>query len=190
VFLQNSRCRLFSRFIELLFIENSVNRVYGTMDRVHARGSPRSTGFIKPWPSALGSTAQIKSIEGVSTRLIVVVGSGSDDGETLAEESGGALGSRWWLHGTLASLRFSAYGAPNRAPILPTTPHWQEELDPLTFRWQLSTGTSGSGCFFVATLVGVEELLRSTFGFKNRMRSLPVSTSYSYAGSMAPIGDK
>jgi hypothetical protein len=57
-----------------------VNQVYGTVDRVHGRGSPRSTGFIKSWLSVLGSTAQIKSIDGVSTPLIVVVVSGLEDG--------------------------------------------------------------------------------------------------------------
>jgi hypothetical protein len=40
-------------------IKNSVNRVYNTVDRVHGRGSPRSTGFIKPRPLVLGSAAGI-----------------------------------------------------------------------------------------------------------------------------------
>jgi hypothetical protein len=80
-----------------------VNRVYGTVDRVHGFGSPRSTGFIIPWSSALGSTGRIKSIEGVLARLIVAVGSGSDGGDTLAGESGGVLDSRRWHHGTPAS---------------------------------------------------------------------------------------
>jgi hypothetical protein len=51
-------------------------------------------------------------------------------------------------------------------------------------------GTSGGGGYFIATLGGVEELLRSTFGFKNGTRSLLVFSSCSYAGSMAPIGDE
>jgi hypothetical protein len=51
-------------------------------------------------------------------------------------------------------------------------------------------GTSGGGGFFVATFTGVEGLLCSTSGFKNEMRSLPVSTTRSYASSMAPIDDE
>jgi hypothetical protein len=51
-------------------------------------------------------------------------------------------------------------------------------------------GTSGGGSFFITTLAGVEELLRSTSSFKNEMRSLLASTSRSYAGSLAPIGDE
>jgi hypothetical protein len=93
------------------------------MNRVHGRGSPRSTGFIKQWPSAVGSTDLIKSIEGVSARLIVVVGSGSDGGGIPVGESGGALSLRRWHHGTLASSLYLAYGAPNRVPFLPTAPH-------------------------------------------------------------------
>jgi hypothetical protein len=42
----------------------------------------------------LGSTARIKSIEGVSANLIVALGSGSDGGETLAGEIGGVLNSQ------------------------------------------------------------------------------------------------
>jgi hypothetical protein len=154
-----------------------VNRVYGMVDRVHSHGSPWSTGFIKPGLSALGSTAQIKSIEGVSAHLIVVVGSGSDGRETLTGESGSTLNSWWWRHGTPMGSQFLAYGAPNQIPFLPTAPHGQEELGPLTVRWQWSMRTSGSGGFFIATLTGVEELLRSTSDFKNGMRSLPASTS-------------
>jgi hypothetical protein len=86
--------------------------------------------------------------------------------------------------------RFLANRAWNRAPFLPTAPHWQEELDSLTFRRQRSTGTSGGSGFFVATLAGIEELLRSTSSFKNGLRSLPASTSHFYAGSMAPISDE
>jgi hypothetical protein len=62
------------------------------VDRAHGRGSARSTSFIKPLPSALGSTAWIKSIEGLSACLTMAVGSGSDDRETPTEESGGVLG--------------------------------------------------------------------------------------------------
>jgi hypothetical protein len=51
-------------------------------------------------------------------------------------------------------------------------------------------GTSGGSDFFVATLASVEELLWSTFGFKNMTRSFPASTSRSYADSMAPICDE
>jgi hypothetical protein len=110
--------------------------------------------------------------EGVSSLLILVVHLKMDDGAALTEESGGALSSRRWRHGTLASLHFLSYRAPNRILFLPTTPHWHEELDSLTFRWQWSMGTLGGGGFFVATLAGVEELLRSIFGFKNDTRSL------------------
>jgi hypothetical protein len=31
---------------------------------VHGHISPWSTGFIKPWPSALGSTVRIKNAKG------------------------------------------------------------------------------------------------------------------------------
>jgi hypothetical protein len=55
---------------------------------------------------------------------------------------------------------FLAYGIPNQILFLPTTPHRQEEVVLLTFRWQQSTGTSGDDDFFIVTLVGVEELLR------------------------------
>jgi hypothetical protein len=51
-------------------------------------------------------------------------------------------------------------------------------------------GTSSGGGFFVTTLAGVEELLRSASDFKNETRSLSASTSHSDAGSMAPIGDE
>jgi hypothetical protein len=51
-------------------------------------------------------------------------------------------------------------------------------------------GTSSDGDFFVMTLAGVKELLQSTSGFKNGMRSLLASTSRSYADSMAPISDE
>jgi hypothetical protein len=109
------------------------------------------------------------------------------DSATLAGESGGALGLRRWRHGTLVSPRFLAYEAPNRALFLPTAPHWQEQLGSQTFRRQRSTETSGGVGFFVMTLAGVEELLRSTSGFKNRTRSFLASTCRSYADSMAPI---
>jgi hypothetical protein len=143
-----------------------VNRVYGTVDRVHGRDSPRSTCLIKPWLSALGSTTRIKSIEGVSACLIVTVGSGSDGGETAVRESGGALGPRRWRYGTPVSFWFSAYGAPNRVPFLPTTLHWQKELDPQTFRWQWSTGTSGSGKFPPSSTGDGERRLWRSSGFK------------------------
>jgi hypothetical protein len=39
-------------------------------------------------------------------------------------------------------------------------------------------------------LADVEELLWSTYGFKNGRRSLLASTPRSYAGSMAPISDE
>jgi hypothetical protein len=55
---------------------------------------------------------------------------------------------------------------------------------------QRATGTLGGGGFFVATLAGVEELLRYTSDFKNGMRILPTSTTRSYAGSMPPIDDE
>jgi hypothetical protein len=116
-----------------------VNRVYGTVDRVHGRGVPRSTGFMKPWPSALGSTARTKSIEGVSACLIVAMGSGPDNGET-------PIWGERWRQRTLMSPRFSAYKALNRGLILPTTPHWQEELGSLPLggsdRWGLWVATA------------------------------------------------
>jgi hypothetical protein len=46
------------------------------------------------------------------------------------------------------------------------------------------------GGLFVVTLVGDEELLRSTSGFKNRMRSFPPFPSCSVASSIAPKGDR
>jgi hypothetical protein len=55
--------------------------------------------------------------------LIMAVHLKTDDWATVAGESGSVLGSRRWRHGTPASPRFLAYGAPNRAPFLPTTPH-------------------------------------------------------------------
>jgi hypothetical protein len=51
-------------------------------------------------------------------------------------------------------------------------------------------GTSGGGGFFIATMASVEELLQSTSGIKNGLRSLLASTSCSYNGSMVPIGDE
>jgi hypothetical protein len=46
----------------------------------------------------------------------------------------------------------------------------------------------GSDDVLHSDLADVEELLRSTSDFKNGMRSLSVSTSRSYAGSIAPSG--
>jgi hypothetical protein len=42
--------------------------------------------------------------------------------------------------------------------------------------------------FFVATLAGDEELLRSTSSFKNGTRSFPMFPSFSLADSIAPKG--
>jgi hypothetical protein len=81
-------------------------------------------------------------------------------GVTPARESGGTLDSQWRHQGTPVILWFLTYGVPNRIPFLPTTPHRQEELVLLTFRWQQSAGTWGDRDFFIATLASVEELLQ------------------------------
>jgi hypothetical protein len=50
-----------------------VEYVHGTVDRVNGRSSARFTSFIKPWSSALGSTAQIKNVKGYPLDLIYTV---------------------------------------------------------------------------------------------------------------------
>jgi hypothetical protein len=50
------------------------------MSRVHGRNSSWSTGFIKPWPSALGSTDEIKTRMGHLLDLIYIVDHGADGG--------------------------------------------------------------------------------------------------------------
>jgi hypothetical protein len=147
-------------------IKNSVNWVYGTVDWVHGHGSPQSTSFIKPWSSTLGSMAWIKSIKGVSACLIMAVGSWSDGGETPARYSGSVLGPRRWQNGTPANSWFSAYGAPNQVHFLPTAPHWQEELSPLTFRWQWLTWTLGRGGITPPSIGDSERWLWHSSSFK------------------------
>jgi hypothetical protein len=48
----------------------------------------------------------------------------------------------------------------------------------------------GGGGILHSDLADVEELLQSTFSFKNGMRSLPASTPCSYASSIAPSGSE
>jgi hypothetical protein len=54
----------------MISIGNCVDRVFGTVQWVHGRGSPWSTGFIKLWLLALGSTARIKLNEMIWGLLI------------------------------------------------------------------------------------------------------------------------
>jgi hypothetical protein len=88
----------------------------------------------------------------------------------------------------LVSPRFLSYGVPNRLLFLPKAPHRHDELVLLTFRRQQSAGTSDGYGYFVATLAGVEELLRSTSGFKNVRRSFLVLPSSFSSCQFAPKG--
>jgi hypothetical protein len=64
----------------------------------------------------------------------------------------------------------------------------QDQLILLTFRWRQSMSSSCGDGFFDATLIGVEGVLRSTFGFKNWTGSLLMFTSCSKASLIAPTG--
>jgi hypothetical protein len=129
VFLQNSRRRLFSRFIELFFSR----KVHGIGPRGCAPGVWQSTGvvhgFIKRGPSARRSTTHIKNTKGYPLDPILTVGFDLD-GTGVSPSSGPAwlrqsTGVPWPLAWESST---SLYGSPNSVLILPMRSRLWEEL--------------------------------------------------------------
>jgi hypothetical protein len=80
------------------------------------------------------------------------------------------------------------YSAPFTMGFLPTALERCGELISLTLGSGDELYRVGGGSVLHSDLADIEELLRSTSGFKNGLRSLPASTSLSYACSIAPCG--
>jgi hypothetical protein len=84
-------------------IRKLVNQVHGHVDQVHDSRLTRSTGFIKHWPMAIGSTAWIDSTKGYFLLLILALDPSLDDSNRVRRggdaTDGGALWPRRWLTG-------------------------------------------------------------------------------------------
>jgi hypothetical protein len=161
----------------------SLRKIRRISPQHHGPGPPASahgsTDFIKRWPLATGSTAQIKPIESVSRLLISTVHHRSDgwDGWLRLALVAVHRGRAWWL--TRVRV-FSSYGGQFSMRFAPTgSQRWGEHVYANLNR-RRATMKSGNGEAAWPVLVDGEGGLRWSFSSKDvRQGFLKLPSSFS-----------
>jgi hypothetical protein len=142
VFLQNYRARGIFGINELFFYRKFGGIGPRSTDRVHGGRSTSARTPIRWEPSADRSTAQIKTWEGVSDNLVMVVNTGMDDSRQGRRDRDDVPDPRRWL--TRVS-RYERSGSPNSTRSSPTASWWRRDLDSFTLGWQRTMVAAGDG---------------------------------------------
>jgi hypothetical protein len=146
VFLQNYQASGIFGINELFFYKKFGWIGPHSIDRVHGGRSTSPRTLIKWEPSADELTAQIKTREGVSDNLIVVVNAGMDGSRRLCRQGrcdrGGAPSPWRWL---ARVSRYRCSRSPNSTRSSPTALWWCRDLDSLTLGWQRMVVAAGDG---------------------------------------------
>jgi hypothetical protein len=145
VFLQNYQVPGIFGINELFFYRKFDRIVPWSIDQVHGGWSTSPRTLIKWESSADGSTAQIKTREGVSDNLIVAVNTGMNGSRWLDRQGrrdrGGAPGLRRRLTGV---SDYQRSGSPNSTRSSPTTLWQHGDLNLLTLGWQQTAVAAGN----------------------------------------------